>query len=187
MNNFKPTLRAATTLAVFLTAASAAHSEPTQYVCTAEHAAGLHFDQQTGVWRAQEFAGKKYTLRRLTDRDRDKTRGKWWPLLEEYPKANWAFFEFGGADEDPLPLSACIERNDSSQFNCQDLAFKARFDKDTRRFEVAVSGAYVSQGFWEQFRREKPERFKELMEKKQGNDPSHPDDLSVEIGNCSPS
>ncbi|MET4070631.1 hypothetical protein ABID58_005438 [Bradyrhizobium sp. S3.2.6] len=159
-----------------------ANAEPSQYVCTAEHAAGLHFDRQAGTWGVKEFGASKYNLRRLTEGDRDKSKSKYWPLLERHPKANWAFFKIGGDQE--MPLVACFEDKAdkvlSNLFRCEPIVHDARFDKDTRRFEVIVSGGYVDQGFWEQYRRENP-----------GNtvaqDPSRPDDLFIEIGTCSPS
>src|SRR6516225_4388176 len=92
-------LQAGTTLAVLLSAAVAAHSEPTQYVCTVEHAAGLHFDSQTSTWGAREFGIRKYMLRRLTDRDQKK---RWWSSALRDPQANWAFFDFGKDSQTPL-------------------------------------------------------------------------------------
>jgi hypothetical protein len=157
-------------------------AEPNQYLCTVEHAAGLRYDKQTGAWHPQEFGSRKYVLRRLTDDDRDEKKGKWWGLFKGNTKANWAFFPYGEAD--PMPIASCVEENPSvalsELFNCQPIAGTAKFDKDTRRFEMIVSGSYIDQGFWEQRRREDPTRKKPV-------DPSKPDDLFIEIGNCSPS
>jgi hypothetical protein len=179
--------QAVAALAALLATANPALAEPTQYVCIAEHSGGLHFDRQTGTWHAQVFVPGKYILRRVTDRDRDRTQGKWWSSFEHHPDANWAFFDFG--KDDPIPLTVCVEGKDdwsSRNLKCTPVVFvhDAHFDKETRRFEVIVSGAYVSQGYWEQLRREDPEEFKQLPYK---HDPSSPDDLFIQIGMCSPS
>jgi hypothetical protein len=168
---------------LFLVAASSgsALAVPNQYLCTVEHAAGLHYDKQTGAWRPQEFGSRKYVLRRLTADDRDEKKGKWWPLLKD-AKANWAFFNYGEAD--PMPVASCVENEDAlvlpEMFSCQPIVGSAKFDSDTRRFEMIYRGGYIDQGFWEQRRRENP------TAKLLGN-PSKPDDLFIEIGNCSPS
>jgi hypothetical protein len=168
-------------IAIGLAVPVAARADPTQYLCTVEHAAGLHYDKQTHAWRPQEFGSKKYVLRRLTAEDRDEKKGAYPFLLKDNPKANWAFYSYD-ADK-PMPLASCIEDNDSvmsEMLYCQPIVLDAQFDKDTRRFEIIYHGAYVSQGFWEQRRREDPTR-------KLAGDPSKPDDLFIEIGNCSPS
>jgi hypothetical protein len=164
-----------------------ANAEPTQYLCTVEQSAGLHFDRQIGKWRPQEFAGRKYILRRLTDEDHNKQRAKWWATLDAYPEANWAFFEYGKVD--PIPLSACKEPGKEdflSYFACHEILLAARFDKDTRRFEMTVSPGYIQQGFWEKLRREEPDYFARLLANGRALDPSNPDDGFVEIGTCSP-
>lgn len=154
-----------------------APAEPNQYLCTVEHAAGLHYDKQTGAWRPQEFGARKYVLRRITADDRDEKRGKWWALFNA--KYNWAFFNYGEAE--PMPVAQCVEDKDATMselFNCGGIA---KFDSDTRRFEMNQTfGSYITQGFWEQRRRENPKA-------KLPVDPSKPDDLFIEIGNCSPS
>src|SRR5580700_3250095 len=74
---------AATLLVTTLTVA--AEAEPSQYLCTGEQAAGIHYDNRTNAWKPQAFAaGKKYVLRRLNDDDRDKN-GKWWALVDNHP------------------------------------------------------------------------------------------------------
>lgn len=167
-------------------ATTSARAEPSQYLCAAESAGGLHFDRDAQVWRAQEFRARKYMLRRLTDADRDKS-SKWWGLLVGHSQANWAFFEYG--KENPMPLTACVEVEEGlgQGFRCQSIIQDARFDKETRRFEVLVGGGFVTQGFWEQFRRETPAEFAKLLERGRAGDPSKPDDLYVEVGTCSPS
>ncbi|MBR0869789.1 hypothetical protein JQ633_05425 [Bradyrhizobium tropiciagri] len=93
--------------------------------------------------------------------------------------------------DDPMPLTACVEVKEgaglSQDFRCQPIIHDAHFDKDTRRFEVVVSNGYITQGFWEQFRREAPEQFARLLASGRAGDPSKPDDLYIEIGTCSPS
>ena len=89
---------------------SGARAEPNVYLCTVDQAAGLHYDKQTKAWGPRAFLKSKYFLRRLTNDDRDKAKGRWWALLQPHPKAEWAFFEFG--KDAPMPLAACIEFTD---------------------------------------------------------------------------
>jgi hypothetical protein len=166
---------------ITLVVPATAQADPNQYLCTVERAAGLHYDKQTNAWKPQEFGSKQYVLRRLTDDDRDEKKGAYSQLLKGNPKANWAFYWYGV--DKPMPLASCIEDNEaimSEMFYCRPIVIDAQFDKDTRRFETLSHGAYVNQGFWEQRRRESPTA-------KLANDPSKPDDLFIEIGNCSPS
>jgi hypothetical protein len=113
-------------------------------------------------------------------------KGKWWALLSHHPKANWAFFQFEG---DMMPLATCEydTRNILPSFNCRGGVLDGSFDMDSRRFEIVVSRGYISQGFWEQFRREDPEQYRWGLSQGRASDPSHPDDLFIEIGKCSPS
>jgi hypothetical protein len=148
-----------------------AGAEPSQYLCTVDQAVGLHYDQQSKVWGPRAFLKNRYILRRLTDDDRDKVKGKWWALLQPHPKADWAFFESG--KNAPMPLAVCIkDANGYSIFNCQDIARGASFDEDSRRFELVYHGAYIDQGFWEQFRREHPEQYEWSRSHQQGGDRS---------------
>jgi hypothetical protein len=176
-------------LVAFGVIATKANGEPTQYLCTVEQSAGLHFDKQIGKWRPREFGARKYVLRRLTDEDRNQQTAKWRPLIADNPQADWAFFEYGKTDA--MPLSICVEPEKdailSRDFNCHSIVQTARFDKETRRFEMTVGSGYIHQGFWEQLRRERPDYFATLLAKGQATDPSKPDDLFVEIGTCSPS
>ncbi len=118
--------------------------------------------------------------------DRDHQKGKWWTLFE-HSDANWAFFEF----EKPMamPLMLCSEySNYLADFKCEPISFDGDFDRDSRRFEIVSRGAYISQGFWEQFRREHPENYEWNRKNHQGaQDPSNPDPLFIAIGTCSPS
>jgi hypothetical protein len=157
---------------ILAVAKTAAESEATQYLCVVEQAAGLHYDNQAGAWRPQAFGtSRKYILRKLNEDDRDHQKGKWWSLFEGRPKAKWAFFEFG---HDGVPKATCVEL-----FDCQPLVSSASFDKDTGRFEMIYHGGYIDQGRWERLRQEDPKTHFPV-------DPSNPDDLSIEIGKCSP-
>jgi hypothetical protein len=124
----------------------------------------------------------------LTDDDRDQ-KGKWWALLKNQPTANWAFFHFG--ESAPMPLLTCVDHSEDfvplSTFTCQPVVADGSFDKDSRRFEIVYHGGYIYQGVWEQFRREHPEDYEWLLPQHRATDPSHPDDLFIEIGTCSPS
>ena len=105
-------------------------------------------------------------------------------LFVNRPKPSWAFFVYGKED---LAYATCVEGGEflGRRFICQPEVSDAGFDKDSRRFEMVYHGGYIQQGFWEQLRREEPDRYKLLCSQKQPNDPSHPDDLFIEIGRCS--
>jgi hypothetical protein len=164
-----------------------AHAEADKYVCSVEQAAGLHYEKQTNSWRPQAFGtGTRYLLRRLNASDRDKQKkGNWWALLDGHQEANWAFFEFG--KELPMPLASCVEDVKSvlaSQFFCRAIVKEGSFDKDSHRFELITRGGYIDQGFWEKERRDHPNDFKPNPLPDGMHDPSHPDDLFIEIGRC---
>jgi hypothetical protein len=171
--------------ALLITSTSMA-AEPSQYLCTAEAAAGLHYDKQTDGWRGQAFnTATKYLLRKLNDTDRDEQRGKWWALLEKHSEANWAFFEFG--ESNPPPLATCFEDINGilpSRFRCRDVIMHVAFDKESRRFELLHHGAFISQGYWSQKRRDDGETHTGRVERDQAGNPSAPDDLFVKIGHC---
>jgi hypothetical protein len=157
-----------------------ARARPDQYVCVVEHAAGLHFDEKVGGWRPRGLGSDgNYTLRRLTEDDA--RRGDYQLLLKYQPKANWAFFKLG----DARPLAACFEAD--SHFSCKPIVQSLSFDSDSGRFEAVSHGGFIEQGHWEQLLRENPEQLKWMAEHGRANDPSHPNDLVVEIGECSPS
>jgi len=135
------------TLGLFM--ATRAVAEPSQYLCVVKEAAGLHYGSQNSAWQPQAFEMRKYTLRRLTDDDRNHQRGKWWALLDKAPEANWAFFEFGS--DTPMPLSICVDDPKSvlaERFSCKSVVFDGVFDKGSRRFETIYHGSHVSQGFF---------------------------------------
>jgi hypothetical protein len=165
-------------------------AEPSQYLCVVEHAAGLHYDKQTNEWGPHPFTtgdmAAKYVLRKLTDDDRDHQKGKWWSLIEDNPNANWAFFEFG--KEAPIPLETCSDNVEGiPMFICKPVVTEGSFNKYSRRFEIIVHGGYISQGIWEQYRRENSETYEYNRKNKRALDPSNPDDLFIAIGKCSPS
>jgi hypothetical protein len=157
-----------------------AQAQPAHYLCVVEQSSGLHYDQQTDRWKPKEFASvRKYILRQLNDADRDHKTGKSWSVFESNQKANWAFFEFGT----DIPTATCI--GDTISFFCKPFIMDASFDQDSLGFELALRGAYVGQGFWEQQRQEKSELYKQKLS--EGDDPYlKPDDLFIEIGHCSP-
>ena len=87
-------------------------------------------------------------------------------------------------------MASCVEDKESvlsQAFICQPIVLDAAFDRDTRRFEIFARGGYISQGFWEQYRRENPDSFAQILKQKRAPDPSEPGDIFIEIGNCSPS
>jgi len=45
--------------------------------------------------------------------------------------------------------------------------------------------AIINQGFWEQLKLSDPKRFEDERRYGSAHDPSHPDDIFVEIGTCS--
>jgi hypothetical protein len=154
------------------TATAAASTESDQYLCVVEQAAGLHYDNQAHIWRPQAFGSRKYILRKLTEDNRDHQR-KWSSMYDNLPKVNWAFFYFG----DDFPNQRCVEGEPfPSRLTCIP---SASFDKETLRFEIINHGSYIDQGFWEQEHRKYPKANLPV-------DPTHPDDLGIEIGRCSP-
>lgn len=171
-----------TVMALAITSAGAA--EPNQYLCLVESASGLHYDAQVKSWKPRAFdASGKYVLRRITDDDR---RGVYQSAFE--PFGDWAFFKFG----DSFPTATCIDEASKyvpGTFFCQNGTIATRaveFNRNSHRFEMVYRGGSLTQGFWEWIRREKPERFKQLLLGLQGRDPPHPDDLFFEVGKCSP-
>ena len=172
------------TLGLFM--ATSAVAEPSQYLCVVKESAGLHYGSQNSAWQLQAFEMRKYTLRRLTDDDRNHQRGKWWALLDKVPEANWAFFEFGS--DTPMPLSIYVDHPKSvlaERFSCKSVVFDGVFDKGSRRFETIYHGSHVSQGFFS--RREHPEQYKYRLSRGQEDPASHPNDLFIELGKCAPS
>jgi hypothetical protein len=58
---------------VTVLAITTASADPSQYLCLAESAGGLHYDKRTQSWRPQAFkADGKYALRRINDDDQKK-------------------------------------------------------------------------------------------------------------------
>jgi len=165
--------------------ATAAQAEPSQYLCSIERAAGVAYNKQTKKWETRVDSTGQYVLRKLTDDDRDKKKGHWAHLFSEHPRANWAFFDFG---KDDPPLAACVEKPDEPRFECATVMFGASFDKDSRRFEMTSPiGSYLDQAHWEQFRRERPDDFKDYWPQGKPNPVDDPDGAFVAIGKCSPS
>jgi hypothetical protein len=175
----------------------AAQAAPNQYLCITESVGGLRYSPATKSWRAQAFTpGNKYILRRVTD---DEVKG-WNSLfkkvevrdlkLEErqmYGVGDWAFVKFGENNFGISLRALCHENSGDISWFCEPSPFSpiVSFITDSRRFEfVGGSGAYVGQGRQERLRSD-PEKLKReppgLV-----YDPSHPDDLFVEIGTCSP-
>jgi hypothetical protein len=169
-------------LALAITTASAA---PSQYLCIAESAAGLHYDAKTQSWKPQTFtADGKYVLRRINDDDRKK-----YEILLKYAgtrgapetDANWAFFTF---EENPRPLATCNESL-ASEFTCQRVLEAPFSDVDIsfHRFEMVHRGGYIEQGYQKQIRGDTDK----LKKQPPGLEPdASPADLVIEVGKCSP-
>jgi hypothetical protein len=179
--------KAAAITAMLLLSSTLACADPLAYTCYGEHTAGLQYDSGTGTWNDRALSRHKYIFRRLTANDRNHEKGKWWSLLDKYPEANWAFFEFGKSD--PMPLSECEDTNSvlAQDIVCHRIIDDGAFNKDSRRFELSFQGSYATQGFWEQLRLENPEAYELLRSQGKAEDPSNPDDLFIEIGRCKPS
>jgi hypothetical protein len=187
-------LLCATVLAVAIATATAAASN--QYLCITESVGGLHYDAGTRSWKPQGFkAGAKYILRRITADDVK----KWDSLLKKfeirnghaeevqiYSVGDWAFVSFG----EPRLLALCLEatqdRGLQLPFVCQPAPFVPVWDfgTDTHRFEMVNRGAFIEQGLQEAIHRD-PDRLKREPPGRV-SDPSRPDDLAIEIGECSP-
>jgi len=155
-------------------------AEPSTYVCAVEHAVGLHFDNKTTTWVPTTFKpGHEYVLRRLSENDLKNNKYK--SFLNGNPKPNWAFFD------GEMPVATCAENAFTfSTPACGPVIADAKFDKDSRRFELVYHGAYVTQGFWQQLKREDPKQYESLLSSGQGGDAEHPDDLVIKIGKCNP-
>jgi hypothetical protein len=161
------------------TSVANAQLAPHQYVCLVQHVASLHYDEKNAAWSANEAGpGRKYTLRRLTEEE--KSEGHQFPIDNE-SMANWGFFRLG----DARPLAACIEAD--MHFSCNAIFQSLNFDSDTGRFETASLGGFIEQGRWERLWRENPEQLQWMAAHGRANDPSHPSDLVLEIGECGPS
>jgi hypothetical protein len=174
---------AATLLIAF---ATAARGDPLQYICFGEHTADLQYDSEKHTWSERILAPRKYIFRRLTEADRDHQYGKWSALFDKHSDARWAFFEFGKID--PVPLAVCEDTSSvlGQDVICDRIIDDGAFNKETRRFEISFRGSYVTQGFWEQLRRENPEAYELLLAQGKAEDPSKPNDLFIEIGECKP-
>jgi len=163
----------------------AAGAEPSPYLCIAESAAGLHYDDQSQSWKPEAVkADAKYVLRRINDDDRKK-----YGILLKYagtqgaPEigADWAFFTFG---ENPSPLATCNESL-GSEFVCQRVVEAPLSDIDINfhRFEMVYRGGYIGQGLVEQLRRERPDEYNRRLSM---GYPMGPEDLTIEVGKCAP-
>jgi hypothetical protein len=173
-------------IALLIASATVVRSDPLQYVCFGEHTADLQYDSEKRAWSDQTLAHHKYVFRQLTKADHDSQSGKWWAVFDKHPGANWAFFEFGNID--PTPLAVCEDTSSDlgQDVACDRIIDDGAFNKVTRRFEISFRGSYVTQGFWEQLRLENPEAYEVLLAQGKAVDPSKPDDLFIEIGECKP-
>jgi hypothetical protein len=175
-------------LTLAITTASAA---PNQYLCIAESAGGLHYDSKTQSWKPQAFkADGKYVLRRINDDDRKRYDQRYGPLLTLStldPDADWAFFTFG----ENRPLATCL--NKGLQFDCHPLATagSAVLYTDGRRFEIADLGGYVGESILREAARERQQFNREFPDSRipglrNSDDPFPDQDLTIEVGKCSP-
>jgi hypothetical protein len=182
-------------IALAITTVSAA---PNQYLCIAESMGGLHFDARTQSWKPQAFkADGKYVLRRINDDDR-----KRYDYLLTFPgipnpNADWAFFTFGDnrfTFGENRPLATCLQRQGLHDFVCHSLpGAPAVLYTDGRRFEIADLGGYVGESIAretarerEQFYREFPDRQRQIPGLTKSDDPYPDQDLTIEVGKCSP-
>src|SRR5262245_3236586 len=151
-----------------------------QYSCSVTHSAGLHFDQAADSWVPQPSTfGRKYILRYFSDDEKNELGYQF--LVRFEPKAHWAFSRSG----DVAPLAACFENE--GRFSCKPIAQSFEFDSSSSRFETVSHSAFISQGYWQQLRRDNRDRVDWMIAHGRANDPSRPDDLFLEIGECSPS
>lgn len=155
-------------------------AEPNTYACVVEQATGLHYDSKTSTWVPTTFKpGHEYVLRRLSEDDAKSMQYR--TLLNGDQKPSWAFFD------GTMPVATCTENAFTfSDLPCRPVIANARFDKDSRRFELVYQGAYVDQGYWQQLRREDPKQYESLLVSGRGNNAERPDDLSIQIGKCIP-
>src|ERR1700746_2565764 len=149
-----------------------------QFSLSVWQSTGLHFDQAAKTWVPQPSTfGRKYILRHFSE---DEKNDLGYQLLVRFePKAHWMFSRSG----DAAPLAACFENE--GRFSCKPIAQSFEFDSSSGRFETVSRGAFISQGYWQQLRRDNRERVDWMIAHGRANDPSHPDDLFLEIGECS--
>jgi hypothetical protein len=161
--------------ALTLALTTAAHADPTQYLCITEQAGGLHYDAS---WQAQVFSsGRRYLLRRANDDDLKNSTGnamKYFLHLDastqvkDLPDSThfWVVYEFGLPSGAPAEAMCGEFLNQDHHFNCLGVRSAAfMFDYKSRRFEIAYLGAYIAQA-------------------RAPND--QPFDEIVQIGSCSP-
>jgi hypothetical protein len=170
--------------AIALALTTAADAAPTQYLCIVDQISGLHYNDQSKAWRPQAFIpGRKYVLRRLKG---DDWKGKYAVLLEQVekpaPPMTWGMFRFG----EDAPLGQCYEFADLLLCKAVVGTSYIWFDIESRRFTIAFLQGYTDQAFSERALRAPPEKYKNLTAHGETYDPSHPDDLAVEIGVCTP-
>lgn len=165
-----------------LAMAGAAAAEPASYVCTVETASGLHFDSRANAWIPQVFKpGDKFVLRKLTDADLNSEKYKYLLKLPGQPVPNWAFF-----DSDDRPAANCVETTGQfGTFVCREVTVSAKFDRESRRFQVEYTNGYIGQGVSLQWKREDPEGYKQRVASAHNDGTTHPDDLLIGIGHCS--
>jgi hypothetical protein len=84
--------------------------------------------------------------------------------------------------EDRAPLAPCSERE--RRFSCKAIVQSLEFDSGSGRFETVSHRAYIAQGYWQRLGSEKPERVDWMIAHGRANDPSHPDDFFLDIGEC---
>jgi hypothetical protein len=163
--------------------AAVAHADPESYLCTPDHSVGLHYDKTSKSWVPQQFASsEKYIVRPLKS---DETT-TWQRDIPE-PKcidikavhcviATYGVFNL--ADKSKTPSALCVERDfwgdaSSLDFVCKEIVFtEFAMDWQSKRFEIYYSGGYLGQPFFE-------------ANPTVPNAQLPPDDVFVEIGNCS--
>jgi hypothetical protein len=174
-------LRGTALIAAIILSCGASAGPPNQFLCIVEHSAGLHYDKQSKVWTPAAFAtGAKYIVRRVNSNDVAEQEKKKWGLwlqqiLQNHPKADWFFSQFG--EKDAPPIAVCDDdAGHTSIFICTTVigAASVEFVSSALRFEIVRNGGYVVQGGLKQFADTPPEIV------------DNPNDLSFEVGKCSP-
>lgn len=162
---------------------SQALASTSQYSCIGRQAVGLHYDRKPRSWSPALFAPSRYTLRKLTLEDQDSNKQRFARLLSDYPHDTWALFKTTGSEA--LPIAACAEGAPGSDFRCDSIAAVAQFSPASLRFQVIHGAAYMQQGAEVSRLKTDAKGLADDISHQRTMGPDTPDDLVIEIGDCS--
>jgi len=160
-----------------------------QYLCITEAVAGLHYDRKTEQWGPMVFKpGDKYIVSRFTGKVRDAFLSD--PKLASIPNQKleaWGIRKFG--DNSGYNITTCKTFDGSG--DCGDdffvPSYRGSLDLNSLRFQLILANAYMLQGRHQYLKQTNPQEYQKMAQKPPVLDTiNRPDDLSIEIGRCSP-